>query len=269
MRSGSRSSDKAAPVTCSTLSNPTVARDDEAGWLQAPVPQRMVRDGRRPRDLPSGSFSGQAASRRPGLSGRAGLPAGRHGGARRVQHLPGLQGPARRVAGSYDLLKKLLLEVWAHGDEELYRWVLEWFYDILAHPGRKCGTSIAIRGEYGDGKSIVTEQCMSTILGETQGGMLLRVADQNAVLGDFNELMLCKLLVVLEEAAFSGNKQAFDRLQGLGDGRDSLDQPEEQGAVHHREPQQDAGGLQPRPLHAREAERPALHHPGEHWRVAG
>lgn len=118
-------------------------------------------------------------------------------------------------SGSYDLLKKLLSEVWAHGDDELYRWVLEWFYDILAHPGRKCGTSIAIRGEYGDGKSIVTEKCMSKILGETQGGMLLRVADQNAVLGDFNEAMLGRLLVVLEEAAFSGDKKSFDRLKEL------------------------------------------------------
>ena len=80
---------------------------------------------------------------------------------------------------------------------------------IFAHPGEKVRTSIAIRGSYGDGKSIVTEKLFAPILGDLQ----LRVANQRLVLGDFNEAMVGKLVVTLEEAAFAGDKAAFDRLK--------------------------------------------------------
>ena len=112
-------------------------------------------------------------------------------------------------SGSCQLFKELIREVWVQGDEATYEWVLEWFMHIIAYPGAKVSTSIAIRGEYGDGKSIVTEQLMRTILGD----MLLRVANPKLILGDFNEAAIGKLLITLEEAAFAGDKAAFDRLK--------------------------------------------------------
>ena len=112
-------------------------------------------------------------------------------------------------SGSCELFKKLIRDVWVQGDDTAYQWVLEWFMHIIAHPGAKVSTSIAIRGEYGDGKSIVTEKLMRTILGD----MLLRVANQKLILGDFNEAAIGKLLITLEEAAFAGDKAAFDRLK--------------------------------------------------------
>lgn len=115
------------------------------------------------------------------------------------------------ASGSCDLFKELLRDVWAHGDQIIYEWVLEWFMHIIAFPGEKVSTSIAIRGDYADGKSFPTERAMSAILGD----MLMRVADQNAVLGDFNEALIGKLMIVLEEAAFAGDKAAFDRLKEL------------------------------------------------------
>ena len=112
-------------------------------------------------------------------------------------------------SGSCELFKKLIRDVWVQGDDTAYQWVLEWFMHIIAHPGAKVSTSIAIRGEYGDGKSIVTQKLMRTILGD----MLLRVANQKLILGDFNEAAIGKLLITLEEAAFAGDKAAFDRLK--------------------------------------------------------
>jgi hypothetical protein len=92
---------------------------------------------------------------------------------------------------------------------------------IVAHPGEKVGTSIAIRGGPGDGKSIVCEHLMSRILGD----MLLRVANQRIILGDFNESLTGKLLTVLEEAAFAGDKAAFDRMKELITGETVLINP--------------------------------------------
>jgi hypothetical protein len=112
-------------------------------------------------------------------------------------------------SGSCELFKDLIRDVWVQGDEATYQWVLEWLMHIIAYPGEKVSTSIAIRGDYGDGKSIVTEKLMRSILGD----MLLRVANQKLILGDFNEAAIGKLLITLEEAAFAGDKAAFDRLK--------------------------------------------------------
>jgi hypothetical protein len=114
-------------------------------------------------------------------------------------------------SGSCSLLYDLIREVWANGDEDTAEWVKEYFQHIIRYPGEKVRTSIAIRGGYGDGKSIIAEKLMTTILGD----MLLRVANHRMILGDFNESLIGKLLTVLEEAAFAGDKSAFDKMKEL------------------------------------------------------
>ena len=64
-------------------------------------------------------------------------------------------------SGSCSLLHDLIREVWAQGDRTTTEWVIEWLMHIIAYPGQKVGTSIAIRGGYGDGKGIVFETLMS------------------------------------------------------------------------------------------------------------
>jgi Family of unknown function (DUF5906) len=123
-------------------------------------------------------------------------------------------------SGSCSMLHELIKDVWAQGDQTIAEWVLEWLMHIIAHPGQKVGTSIAIRGGYGDGKSIVFK-LMSTILGD----MLLRVTNHRMILGDFNEAMLGKLLTVFEEAAFAGDKAAFDKMKELITGEKVLINP--------------------------------------------
>jgi hypothetical protein len=48
-------------------------------------------------------------------------------------------------------------------DDALYAWVMAWFADIFQHPAVKCGTSLALRGKMGVGK---------TKIGEVMVGML-------------------------------------------------------------------------------------------------
>ncbi len=125
------------------------------------------------------------------------------------------------ASGSCSMLYELIRDVWAQGDEQITEWVQEYLKHIVAYPGQKVGTSIAIRGGPGDGKSIVCEQLMSKILGD----MLLRVANQKMILGDFNEALIGKLLTVLEEAAFAGDKAAFDKMKELITGEKVLINP--------------------------------------------
>lgn len=114
-------------------------------------------------------------------------------------------------SGSCSLVHELLRDVWAHGREAEYLLALEWFFHILRFPGDRVGTSLALRGVPGDGKGIMFEKLMASILGD----MNLVVADEKLVLGDFNGVLLCKLLVMADEAAFAGNKKAFDKGKSL------------------------------------------------------
>ena len=84
-------------------------------------------------------------------------------------------------SGSCSMFHELIKDVWAHGEETTADWVLEWLMHIVAYPGHKVGTSIAIRGGYGEGKTIVPD-LMSTILGD----LLLSVTNHRMILGDFN-----------------------------------------------------------------------------------
>ncbi len=125
------------------------------------------------------------------------------------------------ASGSWSMLHDLIQEVWAQGDSQITEWVIEWLMHIIAFPGQKIGTSIAIRGGPGDGKSIVFEKLMSRIL----GNMLLRVANHKMILGDFNESLIGKLVTVLEEAAFAGDKASFDKMKELITGDNVLINP--------------------------------------------
>ena len=123
-------------------------------------------------------------------------------------------------SGSCSLLYELFHDVWAQGDQAITDWVIEWLMHIIAYPGHKVDTSIAIRGGSGDGKSIV-KKLMSTILGD----MVLPVANHRMVVGDFNEAIMGKLITVLEEAAFAGDKAAFDKMKELITGEKVLINP--------------------------------------------
>ena len=113
-------------------------------------------------------------------------------------------------SGSCELFRELIFDVWARGDKDLGEWLWEYFLHLVAHPGERIRTSIAIRGSQGAGKSIVFEM-MRRILGD----MLLVVDNQNIVLGAFNESLVGKLGVVLEEAAFAGDRGAFQKMKNL------------------------------------------------------
>lgn len=114
-------------------------------------------------------------------------------------------------SGSCSLLYELLETVWCDGDLELFLFVREWLMHILAFPENKVGNALIVRGDQGEGKSIVFDEVMRPLLGPT----ILKVTNDNLVLGDFNEALIGRLLVVFEEAAFAGDKKKFEGLKEL------------------------------------------------------
>lgn len=70
-------------------------------------------------------------------------------------------------------------------------------------------------------RGVADSKCLSTILGD----MLLRVANHRVVLGDYNEAMMGKLVTVLEEATFVGDRANFDKMKELITGEKILINP--------------------------------------------
>ena len=104
--------------------------------------------------------------------------------------------PGRDVPGFYNLWRGFAVEprkgdcskFLAHlhdnvcqGDDDLYAWVIAWFADIFQRPAIKCGTSLALRGKQGTGKTKVGE-VMEALLGVH----FKQVSDPRYVTGRFN-----------------------------------------------------------------------------------
>lgn len=95
-------------------------------------------------------------------------------------------------------------------DDALFAWLMTGMADIFQHPGRKLGTSVAICGEQGVGKSKLFDW-----LRRAFGAYATKVSRRDKVTGEFNSHLDSKLLVVAEEAFWSGDKGAAGALKDL------------------------------------------------------
>jgi uncharacterized protein DUF5906 len=100
------------------------------------------------------------------------------------------------------------------GDDELYTWVITWFADIFQHPGVKCGTSLALRGKQGTGKTKVGEVFASLL-----GVHFKQVSDPRFVTGKFNSHMISLLMLHADEGFWAGDKKAEGKLKDLVTGK--------------------------------------------------
>jgi hypothetical protein len=114
------------------------------------------------------------------------------------------------VTGDWSMFKEHLFRNIAQGDESLNLWILGWFAQMVQCPRRKPGTSIAIRGKMGTGKTVVGQHF----------GALIRdnyvlVDDPRYVVGNFNSHMSHALLLHADEGFFAGDPRHVGRLKGL------------------------------------------------------
>ena len=98
----------------------------------------------------------------------------------------------------------------AKHDEALFMWVVGWFAQIVQEPTQKLGTSLALRGPQGAGKTKVGE-----VVGSLFSDHYALVADPRYITGNFNSHMKSLLLLHADEAFWAGDKRAEGRLKDL------------------------------------------------------
>lgn len=103
-----------------------------------------------------------------------------------------------------------ILDNVSQGDEALYNWIIGWFAQIIQRPGEKIGTSLALRGVQGCGKTLVGQQ-----IGKLIKPYYRIVADARHVTGNFNAHLAGTLLLQAEEAFWAGDKAAEGMLKHL------------------------------------------------------
>lgn len=103
-----------------------------------------------------------------------------------------------------------------NGDEELTQWVLGYFSHIFQRPWERPDTALFIRGGRGTGKSSIFEH-----IREMMGFKYVAwTSDSEQIFGRFNSLIEGKILLVLDEGLWSGDKKTESKLKDLITRRD-------------------------------------------------
>jgi hypothetical protein len=113
--------------------------------------------------------------------------------------------------GEFPLLEKHLRHIWCNDNDEYYNYLIAWLADLIQNPHRKNNIAIVIKGEEGTGKSLVFEKVLAPILGKTY----IKLDRTEHVTGKFNQHLYGRLLLVLEEAVWAGDKASESALKSM------------------------------------------------------
>ena len=103
-----------------------------------------------------------------------------------------------------------ILNIWCKGNKIYCDYVLNYFAHIYQKPNKKTMVMLCVKSLYeGAGKSLTIHKLMEG-LGEQY---IFATGDKEQVLGRFNGQMSRKLIILLEEAFFSGDKKSKSKLK--------------------------------------------------------
>ena len=114
------------------------------------------------------------------------------------------------VQGSYTLIKSFLFEVICNGDLILFEYLLNFLAHMIQKPEEKPGIMIVMSGGQGTGKGTFFCLLQKIWLKTT-----LIVSDVDHVIGGFNAALERNYAVCMDEALFSSQKKAMDRLKSF------------------------------------------------------
>jgi hypothetical protein len=117
---------------------------------------------------------------------------------------------ARPSAGNCDIIKAFLLNIICAGCQVIYLYLLRYLAHMLQRPEEKPGIIIVLLGGQGTGKGTFYRM-LRAIWGRTA----LMVSDIQEVIGHFNAALERNFIIFMDEAIFSGDKKALDRLKSL------------------------------------------------------
>ena len=116
----------------------------------------------------------------------------------------------RPQAGSWSLIKTLLLDVICGGRQSEYQYLIKYIAHALQRPWEKPGVMVILLGGQGIGKGT-----LSKILQKIWSATFLQVNRIKQVAGDFNGSLERAYIVFLDEALFAGDRSSSDALKSL------------------------------------------------------
>lgn len=111
---------------------------------------------------------------------------------------------------SVELFKEHALNNICDGDQRLFDWLMGYFAHLIQRPYEKPLVALVFRGAKGTGKNALVER-----VGHLLGGHFMVADDDRYLMGNFNAHLESCLFMVLDEAAWAGDKRAEGRLKGL------------------------------------------------------
>ena len=107
-------------------------------------------------------------------------------------------------------LQEHLLNIWCKGDKGVYDYTVKLLAFYLQNLDVKSGVAIVINGDKGTGKSCIIEKFLK-IFGD-HGKIVPKLEN---ILGNFNCLLKDVLMVYINEATFTGDKNNINKLRNL------------------------------------------------------
>lgn len=112
--------------------------------------------------------------------------------------------------GNWSLFKAHLLNVGAAGDQELFRFIMEWLGMLVQYPHIPPGVALVWRGNQGTGKGFIART-----IGKLCGQHFVHVANVRHLVGHFNAHLHDALLVFADEAFWAGDKASEGALKAI------------------------------------------------------
>ncbi len=118
--------------------------------------------------------------------------------------------PSKESQASLDAFLDHALQNVCSGDAELCRWLIGFFAHMVQKPWEKPLAALVMKGEKGVGKNACVER-VAWLLGRHA----MVADDDRYLLSNFNDHLENMLFLILDEAAWAGDKKAEGRLKGL------------------------------------------------------
>lgn len=145
---------------------------------------------------------------RPELPARNGYYNTWRGFAAKPLEYPFASASARK---GFDMFIEHARENVCNGDEKLFEWLMGYFAHLIQKPYERPLTTLVFKGEKGTGKNALIER-IGTLLGEKH---FLVAHDKRYLMSNFNGHMEECLMLVLDEAFWSGEKDMEGKLKGM------------------------------------------------------
>lgn len=112
--------------------------------------------------------------------------------------------------GDWSVIRDYLQEVVCDGDLKKFEYLLNFVAHMLQHPDKKPGVMLVLLGGEGTGKGTLF-QLLNALWTRTS----LLVSNIDDVVGQFNAAIERKFIIFMDEAMFSGDRKAQDRLKSM------------------------------------------------------